>query len=117
MLNMDWSHFYARNMKTAKEALESLKDVFESRILSKNVQWYKRLVKAKSGSDAKAEENVRNLKLVAGLTKSLNDTLKKSLVMLWNGTRHERFGHLNFADLKKLQDDGMVCWDECFKDQ
>ena len=91
MLNMDWSQFYARNMKTAKEALESLKDLFELKILSKNVQWYKRLVKAKSGSDAKVEENVRNLKLVAGLTKSLNDTLKKSLVMLWNGTRDPFF--------------------------
>ena len=43
VLNMDWVQICVRNMKTAKEALVSLKDYFEVKNLSKNVQWYKKL--------------------------------------------------------------------------
>ena len=104
---MDWSKVYSRNMKTAKEALESVKDLFVVKTLSKNVQWYQRLLKAKSGSNAKVEELLSNLELVTGLTKSLRDTVKKSLVTFWNDTNDQSisryFGKMEWRKGKTIE--------------
>ena len=76
-------------MKTAKEALDCLKDYFEVKTLSKNIQWYRKLMNAKPSSNTVLADHISSLRTVSRFLKVLSDPVKECLVITWSNTRNQ----------------------------
>ena len=87
LLDIDLVHICVENLKTAKDGFDSLKGL--ERTLSKNVQWYKKLLSINSGPNTVKADDVNNLKTVSERLSVMGCPVKDTLILLWNNICHQ----------------------------